>query len=299
MKNHRLPFLDTEIRLINNKYELFHYQKPSKSDCLGHFTKNIAPRSHKISLLTGELNRINNSCTSEEALTEGLEKAKIKFLKNGYPSNLIDEKIRYLKSINFTKEPSDKETDIIHYFKAVYTGERCDSVGSKIRNIIKSVTPKFHVTLAWKTVRLESCIFPKLKRDIPLRKRGSCVYEFKCFCGTRYQGETNRTLEIRFREHFDTPAAELPIRAHIYGCSEFMEKYNLFKSDPSTLRKFKRKNTAEATFLTEFAFISKLISIVEANLENYHDRKTGEAFTIKLSDPILNRQIHSKSVNFL
>jgi len=63
--------------------------------------------------------------------------------------------------------------------------------------------------------------------------------------------------------------------------------------------KFKRKNTAEATLVTEFAFISKLISIVEPNLENYHDRKTGEAFIIKLSDPIFNRQIKSKHVNFM
>ena len=274
-------------------------QKPSKSDCIGHYTKNIAPKSHKIALLTGELNRVNNACTSEEALTEGLEKAKMKFLKNGYPCKLIDEKIRYFRSINFIKEPIEKETDVIHYFKAVYTGDRCDSVGTKIRNIIKSVTPKFHVTIAWKTVRLESCIFPKLKKEIPLRKRGCCVYEFKCFCGTRYQGETSRTLEIRFREHFDSPAALLPIRSHVYGCNTFMEKFNQFKSEPSTLRKFKRKNTAEATYLTEFAFISKLISIVEANLENYHERKTGEAFTIKLSDPILNRQIHSKHVNFM
>ena len=75
--------------------------------------------------------------------------------------------------------------------------------------------------------------------------------------------------------------------------------FNQFKSEPSTLMKFKRKNTAEATLLTEFAFISKLISIVEPNLENYHDRKTGEAFIIKLSDPILNRQIKSKHVNFM
>ena len=78
-----------------------------------------------------------------------------------------------------------------------------------------------------------------------------------------------------------------------------MEKYNQFKSEPSTLRKFKRKNTAEATFLTEFTFISELFSIVEANLDNYHERKTGEAFTIKLSDPFFNRQIHSKHVNFM
>ena len=255
-----------------------------------------APRKR---IVTGELNRVNNACTSQEALTEGLERAKLKFLKNGYPAKLIDEKIRYLRSINFTREPIENETDITHYFKAVYTGERCDSIGSKIRNIIKSITPKFHVTIAWKTVRLESCIYPKLKKEIPLRKRGSCVYEFKCFCGTRYQGETSRTLEIRFREHFDTPAALLPIRSHVLYCTDFMGKFNQFKSEPSTLMKFKRKNTAEATLLTEFAFISKLISIVEPNLENYHDRKTGEAFIIKLSDPILNRQIKSKHVNFM
>ena len=91
----------------------------------------------------------------------------------------------------------------------------------------------------------------------------------------------------------------MPIRAHIYGRTDFIEKFNQLKSDPSTLRKFKRKNTAEATFLTEFVFISKLMSIVEANLENNHERKTGEAFTIKLSDPIFNRETHSKNVNFL
>ena len=40
----------------------------------------------------------------------------------------------------------------------------------------------------------------------------------------------------------------------------------------------------------EFAIESNLISIIETNLDNYHERKTGEAFTIKLSDPYLNRQ---------
>ena len=105
-------------------------------------------------------------------------------------------------------------------------------------------------------------------------------------------GEKNKMKKIR-RKNAQRGAKETD------WCTDFMEKYNQFKSDPSILRKFKRKNTAEATFLTEFAFISKLISIVEANLENYHERKTGEAFTIKLSDHILNRQIHSKSVNFL
>ena len=54
-----------------------------------------------------------------------------------------------------------------------------------------------------------------------------------------------------------------------------------------------------ATLLCEFAFKYNLISVVESSLDNYNERKTGEAFTIKLSDPILNRQILHKAVNFL
>ena len=108
-----------------------------------------------------------------------------------------------------------------------------------------------------------------------------------------------RPLEKRFHEHFDTPSVNLPVRSHSMSCEKFMEQFNIFKSDPSTLTKFKRKNTSLATLLCEFAFQSQLISVVEANLDNYHERKTGESFAIKLSDPILNRQVQSKSVNFL
>ena len=111
MKNNRLPFLDTEIRLCNEKYELFHYQKPTKSDCIGHFTKNIAPKARKISLLTGELNRVNNACTSQEALSSnkiapageaGLCKQKNRavYSNAGYLSYIIDLKITVLPQIN-------------------------------------------------------------------------------------------------------------------------------------------------------------------------------------------------------
>ena len=76
-------------------------------------------------------------------------------------------------------------------------------------------------------------------------------------------------------------------------------KTDCLLSEPNTLSKFKRKNTAEKTKLTEFALHSDLISIVESSLENYHERKMGEGITIKLSDPVLNRQVNSKHVNFM
>ena len=62
---------------------------------------------------------------------------------------------------------------------------------------------------------------------------------------------------------------------------------------------YQSSNTSLATLLCEFAFESKLISLVETNLDSYHERKTGEAFSILLTDPILNRKVQSKSVTFL
>ena len=78
-----------------------------------------------------------------------------------------------------------------------------------------------------------------------------------------------------------------------------MEKYQKFKSDPNTLSQFKRKNVAEATLLNEFAFHSDLISVVETNLPNYFERKIGEGISIRLTDPVLNRQVKSKHVSFM
>ena len=131
-----------------------------------------------MSLLTGEINRIYNATSCEEALEEGLERATEKFIQNGFPSKLVKEKIRYLKSLNFQKEQTEDETDIHHYFKASFTGARCDAIGNKIKKIIKSVTPKFKITLAWKTIRLESVIYPRLKKEIPLRRRSGLIYEY-------------------------------------------------------------------------------------------------------------------------
>ena len=59
--------------------------------------------------------------------------------------------------------------------------------------------------------------------------------------------ESMRPLEKRFHEHFDLPAVNLPVRSHAMGCKKFMDKFNNFKSDPSTLTRFKRKNTSLAT----------------------------------------------------
>ena len=69
-------------------------------------------------------------------LDEGLKRATQKFIQNGYPPNLVKEKIRYLKSLNFEKEQFEDETEVHHYFKASFTGARCDTIGNKIKKII-------------------------------------------------------------------------------------------------------------------------------------------------------------------
>ena len=43
MTDGKLPFLDTCIKLHNNKYQLFFYEKTGKSDILQNFSSSITP----------------------------------------------------------------------------------------------------------------------------------------------------------------------------------------------------------------------------------------------------------------
>ena len=61
MKDNSLPYLDTCIKLHDNQYHLFFYEKSGKSDILQNFRTGVAPLNQKISTLTGEIYRRNNT----------------------------------------------------------------------------------------------------------------------------------------------------------------------------------------------------------------------------------------------
>ena len=89
-----LNFLDTTIfwDKTTQNFELEHCQKPSKSDVIMTYNKNIVPKNTKIGVLAGEIYRCKSTTTTDFQFTKALSNLKIKLLKNGYSERIISEK---------------------------------------------------------------------------------------------------------------------------------------------------------------------------------------------------------------
>ena len=57
MEENKLNFLDTTIYWdkSTSKFELEHFQKSTKSDCILNFNQNVVPKNTKIGVLMGEI----------------------------------------------------------------------------------------------------------------------------------------------------------------------------------------------------------------------------------------------------
>ena len=220
-------------------------------------------------------------------------KAKMRFIKNGYPASLVDDKIRLVQT------PKNREVDpeeIVFNFKAVFTGHRCDQIGRKMRSILKSATPKFFLRLCWKTVRIEQCLHPTWKRPVPLEQKSGVVYEFKCPCGkSNYVGETKRQVGKRIQEHFE-PRSRSPMFFHSLKCQTFINNLEKYRSEPDTPKYTPR--TSRARIKTDFCFKFNYISVL-SNQPYYRERTLYEAFSIITTDPVLNKQIKFEETQFL
>ena len=293
MENNKLSFLDTQFRVHGQSIEMFHFEKESSRDFLPNFRTNVAPKAQKISLLVGHLHRVKNASSCEDAIEEGFRKTRRKFILNGYPPDLITQKIQLLEK---PKPDKDIEGEITHNFRAMFTGARCDGIGRRMRAILKKVTPKFFLRLCWKTVRIEQCLHPTWKRPIPLEQKSGIVYHFRCPCGkSDYQGETKRQLGTRIQEHFE-PRSRSPIFFHTLRCTKFQELFQKYLSAPDTPKY--RPTTSRARIKTNFCFKNEYVSVI-SNQPYYKDRVLCEAFSIKLNDPALNKQIKFEEVKFL
>ena len=85
----------------------------------------------------------------------------MRYALNQYPLALIDEKIKLVRT---PREKVTNDEEVVHYLKACFTGLRCDSIGRKMRAILRAAIPKFFLRLCWKTIRIEQCLHPTRKK---------------------------------------------------------------------------------------------------------------------------------------
>ena len=294
MTDNGLNFLDTTTYLDSpNIPQLKQYRKPTASDVIFNFNNNICPKKYKISTLTGEIHRANNTCTTSYDLETALKTVQTLFLKNGYPNKMITRKINEIKKSKF--QPSDKKQEREeeaqkfperHFnFCIPFTSPRCDKVGQKMQKIIKYYTPLYTVNYGWKTLKLSKLFSPKLKHSIPDLEKCGVVYEFKCYCQLSYIGETQQQFCKRIQEH-NQPCRKTAIFNHIDSCDTYKTALTAeLGSKPTPKEKIN--------------FITKQFVAKSTGLTNYHERKTQEAIFIRLEKPALNAQVAHKNISLI
>ena len=289
-KNGELVFLDMTI-FFDEKYHIKHYKKPSASKVLTNF-KSETPKKYKISSLMGSIYRVNDTTSNENELENGLKDLKMNFINNGYPINLVNEKVTEIKNRDFKpkerkidwKKEIRENPDRNFTFNIDFTATRCQKIERKFRKLIKSKTPNFNISFAWKTVKLARYLTPKTKPATDKLQVAGSNYNFICFCEDTYIGESKRPLIERIKEH-QRPSYNTAICKHISECPLYLEE---LKKKYGTIP---NRNTVE--------FLSERFEILHKNLYFDEDRKIMEALLICFRKPTLNAQVKHKYVSLI
>ena len=157
----------------------------------------------------GSIYRVNDTTSNENELEKGLKDLKMNFINNGYPINLVNEKVTEIKNRDFKpkerkidwKKEIRENPDRNFTFNIDFTATRCQKIERKFRKLIKSKTPNFNISFAWKTVKLARYLTPKTKPATDKLQVAGSNYNFICFCENTYIGESKRPLIERIKEH--------------------------------------------------------------------------------------------------
>ena len=274
------------IRLYKDKdtklWEFKNFQKPTKSNCLINFSKSIIPLKYKLSTLSGEVFRMRYTSSTEKNLNESLKNLKDKFIQNEYPANLIDEKIKSIKSKNFQpnqdKELYAKEKqenpERHHTFCIPYANINIEHICKLIQKTISKITPGYRINFAYSTAKISSFLLPRIKPNLNDLDRSAVVYQFNCPCGASYIGETVRIFRLRINEH-NQKSRPSEIHNHISQCQAYKDHL------PTNI---------DSKKTTYNYHLHSLFKILQKNMYNYHSRINTESILITLHEPNLNKQ---------
>ena len=85
-----LPFLDTEIEIIDDKFESWVYRKATNTNVMLN-ANAVCPLSWKKGLLFGALHRAKMICSNQDLFMSEIKKLKEIFWKNGYSESFFTQ----------------------------------------------------------------------------------------------------------------------------------------------------------------------------------------------------------------
>ena len=197
----KLPFLDILIDRTTRKIITSVYRKPTFTGVYTHYD-SFLPSVYKFGLLSTLLYRYFSICSSYVLFhLEVIEFKKI-FLRNGYPSNLINTCIKTFLDKVFVKKPiyctvPKKEFFIVLPFLGTLSGK----IQKQIKKVFEDAIPWGKINLIFKTHSRISHLF-RFKDPIPKDLVSNVIYSYTCpCCNARYIGETERHCKVRWGEH--------------------------------------------------------------------------------------------------
>jgi hypothetical protein len=208
-----LQFLD--LKQSTEKGLCVQYSQRSDKPILN-FVSNHSKNVFEGIIMGALKNSLAKSCTCKGGISLRQQEDRLK--KAGYPNSLIQKIKRKLLSRKPKKKWEVKRVGVapqIHVLTHSMKKAGRDynlQVTSRYRNKFKGLPRKID---RMRERRNEECKNHELK-PFPCIK--DTIYEVALSCGARYDGETGRCPNTRFKEHWDGKGSTTTIRDHIKKC---------------------------------------------------------------------------------
>jgi len=210
-KSRQLPFLDSLIRIQDNKLLTSVYVKPTNfGDCINY--KSVCPDRYKTGVIKTLLHRAYHISSNWELFTVEVDRIKQLLTNNNFPMDIIDSTVQeFVNRLNSDNPPTTNNKIKLYYESQMCSNYKIEE--KQLRNIINSnVKPNIEDTV----ISLEIFYRNRKLRNLFIRNkpvktneisdRHSVVYRYTCDkegcnASQTYIGYTTCTISDRFKMH--------------------------------------------------------------------------------------------------
>ena len=218
-----LPFLDVEIKLIDDHVETCIYRKSTHTGVLLNY-EAIAPLKWKRGLVLCLLHRAYNTCSNSVLFRKEVSILRTMFTNNGYPTfifrNILQSFLSKKQDVQVAEEKISEDEPCTVVLKIPYLGQFSRKFARTVSGLMEEKF-KVRVNVVFLTFKVGS--YFSLKSTTPYFYRSNVVYLFKCLCDVNnpasYVGQTTRHLAVRVEEHFSLQKVkDSAILKHVSKC---------------------------------------------------------------------------------
>ena len=158
---------------------------------------SFVPLNRKLSLIDTLTHRAVNIC-SKSMLPEELKKIRSLFEDNGYPSHIVDSRIKKKISLMNEERTQGPQKHAV-YLKLPYMGIAAEKMIKDVRNTVEETFYSVNFRAVFQTTSLISI---NKKDSISSQSKSNVIYKFNCkHCDSVYIGRSYRRLADRIKEH--------------------------------------------------------------------------------------------------